>query len=151
MKFIAILIAILQPFVLIIFCGELKSISTYWNTPFQPLFIITNAITSYFLFGIHRWRFSAFLLLVLTAFSVESYPSFHYAVSALFFISCYYPLIMTKKFRLFTVFYTLSLIIFFTKGILWFEIYSIIVLSIYHLFFLYYKERRLQGKKHLIS
>ena len=45
-------IAIAMSFPLIMIqLGEMKSLSAFWNTEAQPMFIIMNAVTSYFLFS----------------------------------------------------------------------------------------------------
>jgi hypothetical protein len=65
----------------------------------QPLFIITNASTSYHLYGIKNWRLSAFLLLFLTAFSVTDFGMIHNVVAVLFFVVCIFPLYMARHYR----------------------------------------------------
>jgi len=88
LKIIVILISLLYPFVLLSVEGELLSLSQYWNTSLQPLFIVANVMTAYFFFGIDNWRFSSFLLVMVTAFSVKLYPMIHNVVAVMFFLSC---------------------------------------------------------------
>ena len=52
LRILVIVSALISPFVYINIVGELPSISSYWETQMQPLFIIVNASTSYFLFSI---------------------------------------------------------------------------------------------------
>ena len=98
-KMFVIILAALMPLILFLTQGYLPSISAYWETPMQPLFIITNASTSYHLYGIKSWRLSAFLLLLLTAFSVTDYGMIHNIVAVLFFISCLFPLYTTNHYK----------------------------------------------------
>lgn len=94
-----IILAALTPLILFWTQGYLPSISSYWETPMQPLFIITNASTSYHLYGIKNWRLSAFLLLFLTAFSVTDFALIHNIVAVFFFITCLYPLYLSRHYR----------------------------------------------------
>ena len=138
-RLFVVLLSFLQPFILIWSCGELDSISSYWETPLQPLFIFTNAVTSYFFFTMNRWRYSSLGLLLLTAFSVTLYPTIHNIVAISFFLSCLYPLYKTKRFKYYIGLYSLSFIVLLFFGILWAEIFGIIILTAYHTHMLLYK------------
>lgn len=132
-KILVILVSLLYPFVLLSVEGELMSLSQYWNTSLQPLFIVANVMTAYFFFGIDNWRFSSFLLVLVTAFSVKLYPMIHNVVAIVFFLSCLYPLFKSKRFRFYSYLYLISPIVGLIGGILYLEIYSIIILCSYHL------------------
>ena len=95
----AIAIALVAPYICMLSQGLAISYSSYWDTPVQPLFIITNAITSYYLFDAERWKAAAFLLLMLTAFSVEMYSTLHNILAVAFFLSCLDPLSHTNHYR----------------------------------------------------
>lgn len=138
-RLFVVLISFIQPFILLLFCGELSSISSYWDTPLQPLFIFTNAATSYFFFSMRNWKLPSLLLLLLTAFSVMLYPTVHNIFAVSFFILCMYPLYKTKRFKYYLWIYALSSVIFFLFGILWAEIFGIMVLTAYHTQTLIYK------------
>ena len=99
-RLFVIILAAITPLILFVTQGHLFSISEYWETSMQPLFIITNAATSYYLYGIKRWRLSALFLLLLTAFSVSLYPNTHNVLAVLFFVVSLFPLYLTKHFRL---------------------------------------------------
>jgi hypothetical protein len=147
LRIVVILVSLLHPFILLLTYGELPSMSSYWETPLQPLFIFTNASTSYFLFGLKDWKFSSIFLLLLTAFSVSLYPQLHNIFAILFFICCLYPLIMSKRFRYYSIIYSLSIIVGIFFGILWLEIYAVLVLTAYHLHTLWYKEFLISQRK----
>jgi len=138
-KIFVILLSIIQPFILLSICGELWSISSYWRTPLQPMFIMINAATSYFFFSTDKWLVPSIFLLLLTAFSIELYPVTHNVFAVLFFLSCNYPLLTLKRFRFFGVLYLMSIFVLFSAGMLWFEIYCVLILGSYHLTILLYK------------
>lgn len=131
-RLFVVILSFLQPFILIWSCGELDSISSYWETPLQPLFIFTNAVTSYFFFTMNRWRYSSLGLLLLTAFSVSLYPMVHNVVAVSFFLSCLYPLFKTKRFKYYLWLYMISFLVLIFFGILWAEIFGIIILTAFH-------------------
>ena len=138
-KLLVIITSIIQPFILMSICGELWSISSYWKTPLQPLFIFVNAATSYYFFSTDKWLIPSIFLLLLTAFSIELYPTIHNVFAGLFFLSCTYPLFTLKRFRFFGIIYPMSILIFLSLGMLWFEIYCVLILGSYHLTILLYK------------
>lgn len=140
-KLIVIILSIIQPFILLSICGELWSISSYWKTPLQPMFIIINAATSYFFFSTDKWLVPSIFLLLLTAFSTELYPTIHNVLAGLFFLSCTYPLLTLKRFHFFGFLYVMSIFVFMLSGMLWFEIYCVLILGSYHLTILIYKNK----------
>jgi hypothetical protein len=137
-KLAVIMVSILQPFILILNQGFLWSISSYWKTSLQPLFILVNAGTSYFFFSTEKWIVPAIFLLLLTAFSVEEYKFIHNIFAGMFFLSCSIPMIQTKRFQFFGLIYLLSIAILPIFGMLIFEIYCVLILGFYHLTLLLY-------------
>lgn len=152
-KFLVILISAIYPFILISIEGELVSISQYWNTSLQPLFIVANVMTAYFFFSIENWKIPSFFLVMLTAFSVKLYPISHDIIATLFFVSCLIPLFRSKRFRFYAYLYFISIPIGLLYGLLWLEIWGILVLCSYHLHSLihtaniFYKKDKIE--KHL--
>lgn len=108
-KMSVIILAALTPFIFLFSEGHMKSISSYWLTDMQPLFIISNAATSYYLFEFKRWRPSAFFLLLLTAFSVKYHPEFHTFLAIIFFIITLIPLYYSNHFKFIIYIYVSSL------------------------------------------
>ena len=98
-KIIVILISVIYPFILISVEGELKSLSQYWNTSLQPLFIVANVMTAYIFLSIENWKLSSFLLVLVTAFSVKLYGNVHNLLAVLFFMSCIYTLFKIKMLK----------------------------------------------------
>ena len=132
-KIIVILISVIYPFILLSVEGELKSLSQYWNTSLQPLFIVANVMTAYIFLSIENWKLSSFLLILVTAFSIKLYPHSHNVLAVLFFTSCLYPLFKSKRLKFYGYLYLASPIIGLLSGLLYFEIYNIIILCAYHL------------------
>ena len=132
-RLIAILLAMFQPITILLVCGDLISISSSWQTVLQPLYIITNAITSYFLFSVNRWKLPSSLLLMLTAFSVDFTPIFHNILAILFFISCIPSLYSINRLKHYLWIYLSALPMLFLSGYFWFETIAIWTLCFYHL------------------
>jgi hypothetical protein len=150
-KLIVVLICAFYPFILLSLGGEMKSLSQYWNTSLQPVFIVANIMTAYFFFSIEQWKIPSFLLILLTAFSVKLYPITHNIIATLFFLSCLYPLFKTKRFKFFAYLYLVSPFIGLFYGLLWLEIYSIIILCAYHGWSIIHILRVLHQKKEIES
>ena len=135
----AILIAAFTPFILITCFEQQESLSQYWATSGQPLFIITNVITAYFFFTIKEWRIPSYLLVSLTAFSVESFVITHNILAILFFAAGAYSLYQIKRLKWYFVAYVLCLPLL-SYGLLHAEIGGILVLCAYHAHILIYKQ-----------
>jgi hypothetical protein len=131
LRLLVIFFACVTPIICITFEGYLGSLSSYWETDLQPLFILANATTSYYLFGLPKWRVSACFLLLLTAFSVENYRVVHDVLAIIFFISNLYPLYKTHHFRSIFWIYLSSLLIM-PFDMLLAEIVAIWTLCLYH-------------------
>lgn len=132
LRMAVIFLAFITPIIFFLKEGFLPSLSNYWRTSLQPLFIITNAATSYYFFGSHnRWRIPAVFLLLLTAFSIDSYPRVHDSLAVLFFISCLVPLYKTKHYKNFFWAYVCS-VLFILINITLGESLAIFVLCIFH-------------------
>lgn len=138
LKPITAIISFLFPLTILITLGPLDSISASWETSLQPMFIVTNALTSYFFFELKKWRLPAFFLLLLTAFNFNDYEIVHNISAVLFFILCIRGLYFIKKFRIYVLVYMLSPIIWIISNLFWFEVYAISTLCLYHLNLIYY-------------
>ena len=133
LRMLVIIIAALAPFIYIGSIGELPSISSYWQSSMQPMFIIVNASTSYFLFSIKKWRISAIMLLLLTSFSFDTHFILHNIFAIAFFLFNIYPIYLNKKIRWALIPYLLSTL-FLIDSVLYAEISAIIVLCLFHLY-----------------
>lgn len=130
-QYLAVLLPLVQPFVFIGCFGELRSISAYWETAGQPLFIITNAVVSYFLFNTKHWTLPALFLLILTAFSVTLYPLIHNIAAGGFFVSCIYPMARNAKFRPYVSAYLIAGLVAISAPLCG-ELIAINIICIYH-------------------
>jgi len=137
-RIFVVILSLLQPIIILIVLGEIPSMSTSWNTPLQPLFICVNAMTSYFFFSAHRWEVPSILLLLLTAFSVESFPIMHNIFAIGFFIVCAYPIYKLKRWRYYIIPYLVGIPIVMNYGLFWGEFWCVWVLSIYHVHIVIY-------------
>tara|TARA_R100001126_G_scaffold97101_1_gene70125 strand:+ start:192 stop:644 length:453 start_codon:yes stop_codon:yes gene_type:complete len=135
----AILTAALTPFILMICFGQQNSLSQYWATKGQPLFITANIVTSYFFFTIKEWRSPSYILVLLTAFSVELFPLIHNILAISFFVAATYSLYQVKRFKWYLISFILCLPLL-SYSILHAEIGGILVLSAYHAHVLIYKQ-----------
>lgn len=133
LKCLAVVMALLQPIIILSFFGtEVISISSMWGGHLQPLFICTNAITSYFFFQTKQWIVPSIFLLLLTAFSVNLYPDIHNVLAGLFFISSLIPMI-DRKYNVFGLLYLFTIPIGLYYSFFWMEFWAIYVLCAYHL------------------
>lgn len=130
-KIVVIILSFISPLIMFFTYGEMSSISSYWGSPLQPLFILSNALTTYVFMDLPKWKLSGILLFMLTIFSVEYYPSLHNVFAISFFVVNIYPIYKLKRYRLFLIPYLLSCVFLF--NLFWFEVFAIGVLCSYHL------------------
>ena len=148
-RLIVVLLAIASPWICLFTMGELDSYSEYWSSDIRPLFIFTNAATSYFLFTMRQWRISAICLMLLTAFSFDQYPSIHNFTAIAFFLINGFFILKQRRFRYLFIPYLGSFIILLLFGIFWAEVLAISVICSYHFIRLvsYNKLKRLRKTK----
>jgi hypothetical protein len=136
-RLVASVLAVLQPFIIYFCYGDLNSISQSWETQLQPMFIIVNALVSFFFFKLEKWRIPAILLLLLTAFPVTDYFILHNILAVSFFIFSGISLWSIKRFRLYILVYLISGLFLF-DGLFWVETWAIITLVFYHIHIMLY-------------
>jgi hypothetical protein len=134
-RLLVILFASIAPFIMMYFEGFLPSISNYWATPMQPIFLIANATTSFYLFKIPSWKYPAILLFLLTAFSIDFHRIPHNVLSTAFFVLSSYPLLKSRHFKFCFWIYASSLIVMYFS-LLAGETVAILALCIYHILLL---------------
>ena len=144
---LAIAMALIVPIICILTQGLLISYSKYWETPMQPLFILSNVITAYYFFEYERWKPSACFLVLLTAFSVTSFGPIHNILAVLFFTSCFVALVKSNHFGWTVIPYTTSLLLL-SYNMMIAEILAIGVLSLYHGLILF-KIKRINKQKQI--
>ena len=126
-----IFLSFITPFIMFFSYGKMPSISSYWNTPLQFLFILSNALTTYVFMDLPKWKLSGVFLFLLTIFSLEYYNDLHDILATIFFIVNLYPLYSLQRYRIVIVPYLLSCI--WLPDLFWFEVHAITVLCMYHL------------------
>jgi hypothetical protein len=136
-KLLVIILAITQPLIIFFTLGDVPSISSVWLSYLQPLFIITNAVTSYFLFSTKNWFLPSLFLLLLTAFSVDFSLVLHNIFAVLFFIVSLYSLYGIRRLRWYIIPYILSGVVLLFFGLFWAEVWAILVICLYHLHSMY--------------
>lgn len=139
LKLLTIGLALSIPIIILTVYGvNFKSFSKLWETPLQPIFIISNTTVSFFFYGLNRWRIPSIFLMLLVAFSTSMYSNIHNICAIGFFISCIYALAEYKRMRIYLILYCCSV---FTAvfGIFWFEVYTSYILCFYHFNVLYKK------------
>jgi hypothetical protein len=132
-RFIVVFLAIASPFACVLIDGPLDSYSQYWTSDLRPLFVFTNAATSYYLFSSRSWWIPSTFLLLLTAFSYDQYFWIHNISAVCFFIASGISIMNSKKYQGYIVPYFSSMIFLVTFGILWAEIFAILVICVFHL------------------
>lgn len=116
LKFLVVIIAFIQPVIILNVLGCIGSISMSCESVLQPLFIFTNVATSFYFFQVDKWKIPALFLLLLTVFSVGVYPNFHNILAICFFVSCIFGMTMGNYHKLFIGVYLLSLPIYFLNN-----------------------------------
>ena len=154
LRLCVVVLTAIFPFMCLFLVGYESSISNYWNTPIQPLFILVNAASSHHLITVKGWRVSSALLVLLTAFSVEKYGMIHNVFAILFFIACAISLFKASRFKFLFWIYLGSLLIL-PFSILYAEIMAIVTMCAFHLAVLYkayiiHKQRYLNQSQHQV-
>lgn len=130
-KFFVMVLSIISPFIYMTVGGDQDSISGYWETPIQPLFIFVNALTSYYLFSIKNWWIPSFFLMLLTSFSVTNFFIVHNIFAISFFFFCGVS-ILKSKIKVYIFPYLLSLIPLAFGSLIWAEVMGIITICVFH-------------------
>ena len=98
-RMITLVSSMAYPFLCLLLVGYKKSISSYWGTDVEPIFILCNALTAYYFVQTKRWEIPGALLLLLTAFNIELFGQTHNIFATLFFLSSFIPLIKSKRYK----------------------------------------------------
>lgn len=85
LKFSLVLLGLIYPLIMVLWIGQLPSISKYFETPAQALFLLVNAGTSFYFTNTKGWVLPGILLLFLSCFSLEYYVLLHNICAILFF------------------------------------------------------------------
>lgn len=121
----------LCPIVCYLLVGYQDSYSKYFLTNAQPIFIISNVVTAYYLHKIKDWEIPALLIILVLTFSVDKYPIVHNVLAVLFFIKCLIIIYEKSRYRNIIYFYLMSLILL-PISLFYVEVVLIYILCIYH-------------------
>ena len=154
-RIFVITLAFILPIVCLSYGEPRESISKYFNSSVQPIYIISNVLTAYLLYSLEKWKCPAIFLLLLTSFTVYDYPITHNIFAYAFFFSCFAPIFQHNRLKLYFIPYLCSLI-FLIDSFLWTEIICIFTLCAFHghLLYLKYKvdsKRKTQKNEFIIT
>lgn len=149
-KIFAVFFAAITPFIMISNGEILGSISQYWHTQYQPLFVLSNVICSYFFFSLKNWKIPSLCLVLITSFNHYDFNILHNIFAVSFYFACLHSLLKNKRFILYRVLFILTIPLYFYSIILG-EITSIIILCAHHLRVLLYKERLIKKKNRTVA
>jgi hypothetical protein len=144
----ALAMAYVCPLIMLFFYPPHDSLSLYWQSEAVPVFIIMNAITSYFMFNIPQWRWPSIALLLLTAFPSYAYPLSHDVLAAVFFVLCGRLIALDNRFRWLALVYLFGVLIAF-KNIMYGEIIGIYVIATFHALKLYKFQKIFKEKQEI--
>ena len=147
-KIFAVFFALITPFIMITSGDILGSISQYWGTPYQPLFIMSNVICSYFFFSLKNWKIPSLCLLLVSAFNHYQFNTLHNIFALSFYFACLYSLFQNKRFTLYRILFIFSMVLY-PYSIILGEITSIVILCSYHLRVMLYKEKLMKLRKNI--
>ena len=139
-KIFAVFFALITPFIMVTSGEELGSISQYWDTQYQPLFIISNVICSYFFFSLKNWKIPSLCLFLVTAFNHYQFNILHNIFAVSFYFACLYSLYQNNRFILYRILFVFSMVLY-PYSIILGEVTSIVVLCSHHLRVILYKEK----------
>ena len=144
-KILAVFFSLMTPFVMISRGDILGSISQYWDTQYQPLFITSNIICCYFFFSLKKWKIPSLFLMLVTAFNHYDFNILHNIFAVSFYFACLHSLFLNKRFKFYIILFVASIFLY-PYSIIVGEIASIVILCSYHLTVIVYKERLLKTK-----
>ena len=142
-RIITIILATTYPYFCILIAGYKPSLSQYWDTTLQPVFILSNILTVYYFIQVENWRVPAIFLFLLTIFSINFYGTLHNIFAVCFFITAMIPLYKTKRYAYTFYIYLLGGFLM-TFSLLIGEIIAINTIGLYH-FLLISKLKRIKN------
>lgn len=131
LKLSLVFLGLIYPLIMLLWVGPLDSISAYFNTPAQVLFLLVNAGTSYYFVNTKGWVLPGILLLFLSCFSIEFHLLLHNIFAVLFFILSTITIFRSKRYSFLWVTVLLSSLGLF-HSIFLAEYLAIINICLYH-------------------
>lgn len=91
------LMGIIYPLIMWFWIGPQPSISAYFLTPAQVLFLLINAGTSFYFASTKNWLIPGVLLLLLSCFSIQYFQIAHNIFAISFFIMSLISIFRSKR------------------------------------------------------
>jgi hypothetical protein len=130
-QIVVIIFSMIYPFLCILLAGLNHSLSSYWSTSAEPIFIFSNIMVAYFFYQTQHWKIPAIFLILLTSFNNILYPDIHYVFAILFFIASFIALFNSKRYVWIKILYVIGSV-FMIKSLLLGEIICIMAIGLYH-------------------
>ena len=131
-RILAVTLGLLCPIVMILSFPEIRSLSSFWETPAVTLFIIMNITSAYFFYLLPKWKIPAVSLFLVTAFPVTYFESMHNLFAVIFFLSCFWAIAKGNRFNWLAIPYFCGAVIM-PLSLFWGEVLCIYIISLYHL------------------
>ncbi len=125
----------LYPILCVLIDGYEISLSKYFHTSVQPLYLLCNIATVYYFLQLKDWSIPGVLLLFLTIFSVDKYMMLHNIFAVAFFLSVFYALTRSKRYTYLKYIFMIGLVCC-AYSLLLGEIICIFTASLHHYLFL---------------
>lgn len=131
LKYLLVLIGMITPGIMLYWLGPKPSISEYFESPAQFLFLLVNAGTSFYFVTTNKWLLPGIFLLLLSCFSIKYYPQIHNITAILFFISSVISILRSNRYKsIGYIILCITPILYFS--LFWYEYISIILICIFH-------------------
>ena len=131
LKFLLVLIGMITPGIMLFWIGPKTSISEYFESPAQFLFLLVNAGTAYYFVNTNKWLYPGIFLMLLSCFSVEYYPEVHNITAILFFMTSISSIIRSNRYK-FIGYIILSITPILYYSLFWYEYLTIFLICIFH-------------------
>jgi len=129
------LMGIIYPLIMWFWVGPLESISAYFLTPAQFLFLLFNAGTSFYFVSTKNWLVPGVLLLLLSCFSIQFFQNIHNVFAISFFIASLVSIFRSKRYK-WLGFGVISGLFGLFNSIFLAEYIAIVFISIFHILIL---------------
>jgi len=126
---------IIYPLLMWWWIGPQTSISAYFLTQAQFLFLLFNAGTSFYFANTKNWLLSGVFLLLLSCFSIQYYQTIHNIFAISFFITSVISILRSKRYK-WVVFGVISGLFGLFHSIFLAEYIAVVFISLFHILIL---------------
>jgi len=135
LKFGLSLMGIIYPLLMWFWIGPQESISAYFLTEAQFLFLLFNAGTSFYFANTKNWLIPGVFLLLLSCFSIQYYQIIHNIFAILFFVTSVISILRSKRYK-WVVFGVISGLFGLFHSIFLAEYIAVVFISLFHVLIL---------------